>query len=799
LSSIGIGIANPSEALSFAGGLRQSGAVNPSIVSTYNQLLSDPRDSSAVGNYLYVVSSADDNFLAYDISDPIHPVQVGSIIDHTNLKAAYGVYATGSYAYVVSYTAKSLSVIDISNPANPTVAGRLTDATNLDSVSEVIVKGNTAYVISNNGVSNGFLAAFDISIPANPTFISRVVPGYPNWAPYSMSISDHYAYIDNYNPGELMIIDIASSTNMTVKSVLADPYSAHTGAVVVRGQYAYFGSYSNGTFVILDVSSSTNPIVKGSVTDASKMHGPLNIVISGNYAYVSSYYGRGLTAIDISSSTNPVITGNVDSTATLGTPSWPDAITQVGNYIYLGGTQGNVVIYDVSNPATPVEVGMIRGEDRLYYPNQIAANNNYAYIVNNKGYSLSIFDISDPQQTKFVKSLSSYTTIETDNFFDFISAVAVNGKYAYVTVRNGLRIVDISNPTNPILIGRLDDSNFISAAFKPIAIQGRYAYIVNTTSGPTTGHLLVVDIANPKKPSLVANYNAGTGFTVFSYLAVSGKYAYVTSLPAGAIFIIDISNPAAPALTGKYVDTTNMLGAGYFAVRGRYAYIVSGSRNSLVVVDISNPAVPTLAGKLIDATNLAGASKMALAGNYAYTTITGGIAVVNISNPALPKFVGKITGGDYLNSLQNIAVNGDYAYVVSNFANSFSVINLHNDLLGNISAGNYTLGNLNLTNGGIFSGNWTVRSSVNFSNSLKINRGASFGTSTMALNSSGFVGIGTTTANNILTVNKQAGKSALQIGGKYPACLKFKEVGGWTYCSALDGVLSCNDLVSCEQ
>ena len=76
--------------------------------------------------------------------------------------------------------------------------------------------------------------------------------------------------------------------------------------------------------------------------------------------------------------------------------------------------------------------------------------------------------------------------------------VVVSGTYAYVAAGWGLIVVDISNPSSPIVTG----SQPLPGNGKGVAVAGNYAYFADGLSG-----LFVIDISNPSLPFTVGGYN----------------------------------------------------------------------------------------------------------------------------------------------------------------------------------------------------------------------------------------------------------------------------------------------------
>jgi len=146
-------------------------------------------------------------------------------------------------------------------------------------------------------------------------------------------------------------------------------------------------------------------------------------------------------------------------------------------------------------------------------------------------------------------------------------ATAVSGNYAYVGQGPDLVVLDISNPSQPLELGRIDTSDTIC----DIIISGSYAYVADKDKC-----LVIIDISDPAAPTRAGSYNtAGDVYGV----AVSGRYAYVTDGRNGLV-IVDISKPAAPTLAGSYDTVGNAYGV---AVSGSYAYVADRT-NGLVIL-----------------------------------------------------------------------------------------------------------------------------------------------------------------------------------------------------------------------
>jgi hypothetical protein len=100
--------------------------------------------------------------------------------------------------------------------------------------------------------------------------------------------------------------------------------------------------------------------------------------------------------------------------------------------------------------------------------------------------------------------------------------VTVSGSYAYVADGpTGLRVIDVSNPQNPVEVGSYDTPT----AARGVAVSGSLVYVADDTTG-----LRVVDASNPQSP-FEAGYYDTDGFA--SDVTVSGSFAYVADGDSG--------------------------------------------------------------------------------------------------------------------------------------------------------------------------------------------------------------------------------------------------------------------------
>ncbi len=112
----------------------------------------------------------------------------------------------------------------------------------------------------------------------------------------------------------------------------------------------------------------------------------------------------------------------------------------------------------------------------------------YLYIAADLG--VVILNVNDPMQPKVVRVLP----------YEDARATAVQFRYLFVTDKDGLKVVDITDPENPVPVA---DAGVEIADARKFHLARTYAYIAGGKDG-----LIIVDIETPTKPRLYARFTA---------------------------------------------------------------------------------------------------------------------------------------------------------------------------------------------------------------------------------------------------------------------------------------------------
>ncbi len=271
-----------------------------------------------------------------------------------------------------------------------------------------------------------------------------------------------------------------------------------------------------------------------------------------------------------------------------------------GNTAYLGCDKLLIIldIADKSNPKKLAEMPVTGAVASVY------VTGDYAYVADSSSGEdggLRIVDVSNPaspQQVGFYRTILDQD--ENSTIYGSMSSVFVTGNLAYVGTNDvsgfymsgRLDVVDVSNPGSPILKGITSRIG----AINDIYVSGNYAYCAASSLSKVwfLGWLVIIDISLPASPRDVASLMFECCSGSARSVQISNGYAYVAHYgnfrgkSIGSIEIVDVSNPGAPQR--RLIYETPGTAEDVF-ISGNYAYIADGN-GGLRMVNISKPYGP---------------------------------------------------------------------------------------------------------------------------------------------------------------------------------------------------------------
>ncbi|PKN95123.1 MAG: hypothetical protein CVU44_00115 [Chloroflexi bacterium HGW-Chloroflexi-6] len=443
------------------------------------------------------------------------------------------------------------------------------------------------------------LVILDIHNPAEP-FVTGQTSVLPSIVD-NILIRDNYAFVANKQGGVHLVnlSDPKAPIDETLKALIDD-----ASAMTLAGRYAYI--IVRDSLEIIDISDLTQPIRVGSFTPShNNLHELENIVVSGEYAYITDYF-NGLLIVRVADPVRPVEVSsyNLDSVVDL-------AIRD--DYLY-ALVDGKLEIISISNPLLPTRIFTY---DSISWSDDIAIVGEYAYLADatdqQSNNGLRVLDISDP--TKVVE-VGFYETVDKPE------KISVSENLACLVINTGwgnsaesyLQIIDITNPEKPTRLGQYKP---LALSAQAIALANQYIYLVDTQ-----GNLHIIDAATPETPRDVGFYHVAKDV---SDVTVYSHYAYVAGKLG--LYVLDIADPAKITQVAVYPMADR---ADHIVLAGNNAYLIGDGL--LQIIDVANPLAPSLIGSY----DLHGATgQLVVADGIVY--LAGGktgLRIFDVTNPA---------------------------------------------------------------------------------------------------------------------------------------------------------------------
>ncbi|HFC11778.1 MAG TPA: hypothetical protein ENJ56_02960, partial [Anaerolineae bacterium] len=392
-----------------------------------------------------------------------------------------------------------------------------------------------------------------------------------------------------------LVANVSADVNDT-SLPLIDQYGGATETVVISGTTVFVGVGSR--VMAYDVSDIANPVLLGrsgillaEVTKLALTNNAL-FALAGNDVTIFSphvqiglnqlgqYTAPGQTARDISAEGSTLYVAEVGSSSLLD-------------------DSGGIRIVDVSNPASPSQVGHF-----------------------------------DP-------------TTATDGYEGF-SSVAANNAYLYATSTNGLVkyvTIDATDPVNPVVVSEPAFSAF------PPSITNDYLYLASEFNGDA--FVGVYSLANP-----AGTFLNGIGETFFNFntLHAEDDLLFISSQVSN-ITIYDVSEPMTPVQKINNYQPTGTFNRPVDFARNGNTLVSALASEGFQLIDITDPSNPAEQPSISTATKssyLAAKDNYLFSGNSDKHYVT--VFDTSLSTPLQP--IAEIPQV----AVANLRVEGDFLY-----------------------------------------------------------------------------------------------------------------------------------------
>jgi hypothetical protein len=201
-----------------------------------------------------------------------------------------------------------------------------------------------------------------------------------------------------------------------------------------------------------------------------------------------------------------------------------------------------------------------RGEESSRFTSDLWVHGNYAYTGtwscrgNLCGNRLHVWDVSDPRAPSPTDTVVVDAQVVNDVKVRADGAIGVITHEGSSDARNGVTLLDLSNPAQPTVITRFTSG--LESGVHNAWIEGNYVYVVVDGFG---NGMRVIDISNPGSPSVVASYTAGT--SILHDVYVRNGLAFLSHWDAGLV-ILDVGNGIAGGSPASPVEVSRIQTAG---------------------------------------------------------------------------------------------------------------------------------------------------------------------------------------------------------------------------------------------
>jgi choice-of-anchor B domain-containing protein len=250
------------------------------------------------------------------------------------------------------------------------------------------------------------------------------------------------------------------------------------------------------------------------------------------------------------------------------------------DFALVGGYNGTYIVDISTNPAFPTETGFIEGFGSIW--RDLKVHDHYVYVTNESGNGMDIIDVSDP-----------WNPVLANRYYGFSSAhnLYIDDGYAYIVGSNldegGVRILDLSDPVNPVEVGSWE-----VAYVHDLYVKNNTMYV----SALTAEKVFILDVTNKADIQQIAVvWNIPHCHAV--WVSDDAATMFVASeMSNGYIRIFDIEDLSNINHISDFVvtpgDGQSVHNVFYLDDYLYLSYYVHGTR----VVDVSDPYNPVEAG-----------------------------------------------------------------------------------------------------------------------------------------------------------------------------------------------------------
>lgn len=338
--------------------------------------------------------------------------------------------------------------------------------------------GSCTITVTNNGQSAQATVTVQTFAPTALSFIN--LPGVTN----DVDVSGDFAYVATGAAG-LQIVDVANPLAMTIAAAVDTPGNANDVAVVSNTAYVADGPAGFRIIDVTDVTDPRNPTPRGALDAPGDAQ---DVVVKGSRAFVADG-AAGLQIIDVSNPSAPVLLGSVD---TPGNASGVD-VDPARNLAVVADQATGVQVIDITDVTRPAIIGTVDTGTAV----DVVVRDGFAFVADGASSFTSV-DLSNPR----VPTIRASTPSATGGLLTDVALVGRFGFGSDIFFVNGVPIIDISTPANPIPRAILDFRTFGDDNGTGIAVDSAFVYLTTDRNRLLVGQYLQIEDTAGRPPTV---------------------------------------------------------------------------------------------------------------------------------------------------------------------------------------------------------------------------------------------------------------------------------------------------------
>ncbi len=561
-------------------------------------------DIEVVGDYAFALERGILRVLS--IKEPFQMLEEASLeFDGPRVRMA----RRGNRLYLTGF-GRPLGIIDIAKPTAPKWIGEWSEFVVWNDGFEI--DGEHGYIVTQAESGELTLEILDLTIGLDtPSVLGRInigITSSSHMGGLHISGGKAFVVVAASAPGQhgfLIEISVRDPSAPTINQIYPLPDNERFTDVHVSDSLVFL--LRNDKVIGLTVFKLGAGPVLERLGESSRpdLFAPMDLVCIDSVVYATFKGTIDLVAFDVSDPELPRVcfehTIPDKWAAGLG-------MTVNDNRLYVAGDGGPSPVFEISEPASPRLLGywMFQGG----YAGQIAHTEKQV-LVGNVGGGYFVIDATDPSQPKRLARMTTDRDPRIDEWDPTVTLAACGTKAIVAYERTGAEVVDLEDPTDPIVLARFTPNGLVLAAvMTPThaylgsrkATAGRIPAFYDESSITYGGGVEVVDLRDPLRPRNVVTVDLGGPVTDLDLLG-----SLLLAVQAdGSLSVLDVSDPESPQVVGEWegdgVVDAYPTRTGRIALHNDLSRVAVTHRTAswntvLSILDLSDTAQPRLIGR----------------------------------------------------------------------------------------------------------------------------------------------------------------------------------------------------------